>query len=267
MRWLVSGLGLVFAVVPAAGGVPMPASATASPVSTQPLAANEVLLELNGFGLTHSDADRALLALQVTGEGPTDAQARAAHEGRMRRLVAAARSAGIAAADIEAAPAESGRPVAPDLEMLRRLERAADEASEGGRDPVSNAAEVGVSSELRIDVRDLRRLEPLQRVLEQAGAGQMPPPVYSLSDDRSARRAARNQAMATVRADAEAYAASLGMRVVRIVRVTERVGMDFMSLMLSETAQLQNMFERRDRRSRRVATYAMVGVDFALAPQ
>ena len=37
------------------------------------------------------------------------------------------------------------------------------------------------------------------------------------------------------RADAEAYAAALGLRVVRVVRVTERVGMDFFSMMMNES--------------------------------
>jgi hypothetical protein len=183
--------------------------------------------------------------------------------------VAAARSAGIPAADIEStAPNVHSTSIAgAELDMLRRLGPAANGSAADEAASAAEPAMAGATGTLRIELRDLSRLERLQRALEQVGGGQIPAPSYSLSDDRAARRTARNQALATVRADAEAYAASLGMRVVRIVRVTERGGADFMSLMLGEAPHLQNLFERRERRDRRVATYAIVGVDFALAPQ
>jgi uncharacterized protein YggE len=73
--------------------------------------------------------------------------------------------------------------------------------------------------------------------------------------------------MATARADAEAYAASLGLRVVRVVRVTERMGLDLISLLVSNSSLLTSMFQPTRALGPEIPTFVTVGVDFALGAQ
>jgi uncharacterized protein YggE len=98
-------------------------------------------------------------------------------------------------------------------------------------------------------------------------------PTYSLSDDRPARRAARAEALEQANADAEAYAAGLGLRVARVVRVTERIGLESLSL-LSDASERVRLAMRSpvaagasEGREPEIRTSVVVGVDFALAPQ
>jgi uncharacterized protein len=117
-------------------------------------------------------------------------------------------------------------------------------------------------------VRDVGRVARIERALRDTGATQVTGPTYELVDDSAARRSARAQAIAAARADAEAYAESLGMRVLRVVRVTERVGLDFMSLFVGQPNLTRRIQEgMTGRTSPEIATQVIVGVDFALAPQ
>ena len=55
-----------------------------------------------------------------------------------------------------------------------------------------------------------------------AGANNVYGPTFSLDDDRSALAAARQDAVTRARAEAEAYAAAFGKRILRVVRISER---------------------------------------------
>ena len=95
----------------------------------------------------------------------------------------------------------------------------------------------------------------------------VPDPVYALSDAGPARREARARALATLRADAEAYATAVNMRVVRIVRITERTGMDLMGLALGDSDLMRRAVGGRITSDPNVETLVILGADFALAPR
>jgi uncharacterized protein YggE len=275
MRLVIAGLALVMAV-PALAGVPgLSMVAAQSPVSTQPLAPGEVLLEVNALGTVTTRADSATLHVPIDASGATEVEARRAAEGNADRIVAAAASAHVAASDINRRPVTVGQGAAMAMAMqeMRRATEAAQQSASGHRpavlipSPSTASAAASAHAEVEIKVRGLDRLPELQRALEAAGVNDMPDPTYALTDDRASRADARAQAIAQARANADAYAAALGMRVLRIVRVTERVGMDLIGTMFSEGARMRQMMSGMEGRNQDISTTVALGMDFALAPR
>ena len=76
------------------------APALAQPVVPAPLAAREVLLEIDAIGAVRTRADRTVLIVQLQAAGANAAAARADLAAREERLVAAAVAAGVARTDI-----------------------------------------------------------------------------------------------------------------------------------------------------------------------
>lgn len=271
-RIIAAAAGL--AALPAVAGVPMPQGAAASPVSTQPLAANEVLLELSATGEAVSRADLATLTFSFMSRGATEEEARRAHDERIARLRSAGQAAG--------AVVEVDEPVSlgptPDFSMMMTT---VDESTDMGPDPgepAEQAAEAAVDEPATTEavqgrvtyrVRDLARVEALNQALLNEGSedGIVPEIAYTVGDDAPARRAARADAIAAARADAEAYAAAMGMSVARIVRVSERSGMDLMSMMFSNPALAQQFEQMGQMPGPDIPVRVVVGVDFALAPR
>jgi hypothetical protein len=108
MRLVIVGLALGLAV-PAVAGVPgLSMVAAQSPVSTQPLAPGEVLLEVDALGTVTTRADTATLLVRVEASAATETEARRATESAADRIVAAASSAGVAASDISRHPITRG---------------------------------------------------------------------------------------------------------------------------------------------------------------
>jgi uncharacterized protein YggE len=252
-----------------------------SPVSVQPLGANEVLLELAASGTEYARADTATLKVSVTGRGLNDGAARVERDAIIQRIRNAARAAGVTATDVEveeagtytdldmfeveeppppeeeAAPAQPSAPASTNpLPPLMRVQ-----LEPPRRQPASR-------STVTVTLRDVGRLDSLRTALKAAGGELNGQPDLRLSDDTNARRAAQAKALARARADADAYAAALNMRVVRIARVTERAGLDFMSMMMGDISggpsRMRNMF---DARGQMVPSVVLVGVDFVLAPR
>jgi len=243
MRLVIAGLALVLGA----------AGAFAQPVSTAPLGPREILLETSAEGVVRTPADRVSLMVTLRATAATTAAARAGLARSEARVVAAARSAGVAPDDIgEFHPQGPFGQVGN--EAIARV-------SAGQVDGEKLAFKI-----LEIRVRDRAQIEPLRTALEAAGAADVGDPVYSLTDDGAARQAARDQGLARVRADAEAYARSLNMHVGRIVRLSDRPSAETAS-----TDMMQSMFQRMMGRSGSsdpmVETSVRIAVDFALDPQ
>jgi hypothetical protein len=235
------------------------------PAAPRPLAANEILLELGAMGSDSSPADLAEVSVAIKGRGKNEEAARAAHDAVLNRVKEAARAAGVAGADVE----EGDPHVAPDMdasmtdlmEPMRPLRPG--QSAQATEEPFS------ATSTVKLRVRNVGRLEALEEAVEKAGAETVGSPQYSAENTGAARQGARRKAIAQVRTDAETYAAALNMRVVRILRVTERTGTDMMSMMFSEMAggesAMSRMFEGGT--DGRVPSVVFVGVDFVLAPR
>jgi uncharacterized protein YggE len=239
----------------------VPASAD-GPVSLPPLAPGETLLEVNAVGIVSSPATSASIVVTLRGEGVSEAEARDTLAAQLARATAAARAAGATAADIRVTPGESGSVPVMDMDMNATMDT---EMNMAGISTESYFAE----SRVEIRLSDATRAQGLQRNLESIGAATVAAPVYDLENDSAARRAARAAAIANARADAESYALALNMRIGRILRVTERTGLDFMGMALSESNTAMRTIRRMEGagRSAQVDTYVVVGVDFAMAPR
>ena len=122
------------------------------------------------------------------------------------------------------------------------------------------------STTLELYLNDAGQFARVQGAIEAAGAESVLGPFYALSDETGARRAARADGLAHARADAEAYAASLRMRVSRMVRVSERVAADWSSFQAMQD-WIQRVAGLRGSANPDIETQVRVSVDFALAPQ
>jgi uncharacterized protein YggE len=265
MRLAVLGLSLALA-----GAAPFGTLAAQGPAATPPLAAGEMLLEVNALGNVTARADRATMTVVITADGATEAEARRDAEAKVRRLTAALRAAGVAEADIRTRPVsttvnlELVTTVDTSMDMADAPANAAAAVVEDSQPPQPSAS---ASASMEIVVRDLGRIEAVQAAFATEGMPPFAPTTYALNDASVPRRLARAQALRTARADAEAYAAALNMRVVRIVRVTERIGLDGLGLFISEADSLARLFGPMGARGPEIPTMVAVGVDFALAPR
>lgn len=260
MRLVILSLALALTA-----SVPL-AAETQAPVTTQPLAAGEVLLEVNAFGMVGSRADRATMTFSVTGSGETEAQARAATQTAVREVRSALRRLGIADADISIGQVNAS------AGMTMTTETAVTNAADALENDMMMDTNMVMSSasgqaQAEIVVRNVDRVPAVQQALMERGIyGAVP--VYVLTNDAGPRRQARTQALEKARADAEAYAAPLNMRIVRVVRVTERLGLDMLGLFASEMQRVGQMFTpAMMQQGPEVQTMVVVGVDYALAPR
>jgi uncharacterized protein len=258
-RFALLAAGLLAAPALAAAGVPgmVGTDGAPSPVRTQPLAPGEMLLEAGGLGVVTSRADLATILVLVSGSGDTPAAARRANAAEVRRVVAAARRAGAPADGIDIRDGETPNAFVTMLDP-------------GQTRDGSTAAHRTVST-ITIRLRDIARVDAVRAALEAVPAANVALPVYALTDRTAARREARAQALAAARADAEAHAQNVGMRLARMVRITERVSNDLYGLALNNAAQFARL-ERtvgpaRDQTKPQIVTLVMLGVDYALAPR
>lgn len=255
MRLIVIGLTLALAA-----SAPLAATAQA-PVSTQPLARGEVLLELNGAGSVVTRADSAVLNILASGDGATVEEASAAARREAQRIAGIIRAAAGEGAAVEIAEPQS----VPSYETAMTADMNATmvddmNAMTTEMPPPRPQANIGVL----VRFRDVSRVTPVMEALNRAGVSLPALPVYSLADPTVAQREARRRALTAARSSADAYASALGLRVVRVVRVTERLGFDFFSMMMNEQ-RMRRQFE--ENHSADVETSVTLGVDFALAPQ
>jgi len=247
----------------AASSLVAPPAAADSPVSLPQLAPGEVLLEVNAVGIARSPATSATITVNVTGRGASEADARRALDAEVRRISASARAAGASQADIEVTPTGSGEQMDDMMNVDLGGEGAASEQSD--EQPRRHYA----SSNVVIRLSNPRRAADLHQAVQGREDVTASSPDYELADERPARRTARAEAIQNARADAESYAAALGMRIVRILRVTERTGLDFVGMALSESNTAMRTFRglERSRADAQVETYVLTGVDFVLAPR
>jgi hypothetical protein len=232
----------------------------ASPVSLPQLAPGEVLLEVHGLGIVRTPATSAVISTTLYGRGTSEADAQRSLDAEIQRATAAARAAGAAPADIVLRPGPSSSDAVYDFDVVET----------GGTDGTPRSRMYMSQTTLVIRLRNAAAARDLSvRVGGSEPSGLYSGLNYELADDRAPRRDARRQAMAAARADAETYADAIGMRIVRVVRITERAGLDFASLPFTERAATSrfNAGFGRSVEDAQVETIAVVGVDYVLGPR
>lgn len=248
---------LLTAVTAAAAPVLAAAPAVSqSPVSLPTLAPTEVLVEVEAVGSSMDEADFACVTIMLIGSGATGAEATAALEAKVRQVSETARAAGVAPSDIETR-SQTLSPAVLDDPMIMEAMAQVDGQPNNGSD-----ARMAWRT-LLVTIRDPSRAATIARALEDAGADTVAPPRYQLADDSAAIRTAYADGLRRARTEADALAAASGMRVVRMIRMTDRSRVDgpFGWMVEGPLARPPSGVGTR------VATQVRLAVDYVLAPR
>jgi uncharacterized protein YggE len=206
---------LRFTLAPLVLALALPAAAQAQVAAPVPaLAPASTVLSINAEGRSFREPDLAVFSAGVTSQGKTASAALAANSADMNRVIAALKAARIADRDIQTSnlglnPIFAPREVRPD-----------------GRVENGEPRIVGYQVNNQVTVRQ-RKLAEFGRVLDtlvSAGANQINGPSFELEDSDAAMDEARSAAMAKARQRAELYAKAAGLKVKRIVSISESGG-------------------------------------------
>lgn len=174
------------------------------------LAPGEVLLKVEAEGEHRSRPDLMGITAGAVTTGRTAKEALAANATRANALLAAVRANGIEPRDVQTS----------ELSVSPQFER----GNQAGNDEDGVRRITGYLARNRIhmQLRDLGKAPEIINALFEAGANEVRGPSFGLKDPGPALKAARHAAVAEARKEAETYAEALGLRVARVLRVSER---------------------------------------------
>ena len=181
------------------------AAAIAGPAfaQTSPILPDGALLEVSAEGEVTRTPDVATIRAGVTTQADTAAAATADNAQRMARVVAALKAAGVADRDL----------MTSNVALSPRY-RYADNVP-----PVITGYQA--SNGVSIRFRDVARSGRILDALVKQGANEIAGPSFSLDKPEAALDEARTLAIVRARARADLYAKAAGLRVERIVSITE----------------------------------------------
>jgi uncharacterized protein YggE len=208
----------LLAVVTAA---PLAAQATTPAVTLGP---NSAVLSLSAEGQSRRTPDLAMFSAGVVTQADTASQALAENSRRMDSVVAALKRAGIADRDIQTSAINlSPRYSNPELEAQVR----ARQTGQPYVPPVSTTPKIvgyEARNTVQVRVRELGEMGKVIDTLVAQGANEINGPTFTLDKQQAALDEARAEAIATGRQRAELYARAAGMRVNRILSISEGGG-------------------------------------------
>ena len=216
---------LKFALAPLALALSLPGVAVAH--ADQPsIAASNTLLTLTADGRSARVPDMAVFSAGVTSQGKTAGEAMSANAADMNRVIAALKKAGIADKDVQTSSINLnplyGQPVVgPNGQVVQEPRIVGYQAN----------------NTVTVRSRDIKGFGKVLDALVSAGANQISGPAFQLSDPSSATDEARMMAIKAARTRAELYAKAAGLRVVRIVSITEGGGYSPPQPMYAKTMQ------------------------------
>ena len=161
------------------------------------------LLTVHASSTTRATPDLAIVTLGVSARGATAQAAQQAQNTRMNAVLAAAQAAGVAEADVQTV----GFSIEPQYTYARNAPPR-----------ISGYVSRNIVS---IRVRDTSRVSGLIDATVAEGANDLQGIQFTFQDEEASRDAARAEALETARARAQAYAEAAGMRVVRMLFITE----------------------------------------------
>lgn len=181
------------------------AIAAAAPVLAQTPAAipDGTTLDIGAVGRVTRTPDIATIRAGVVTQAPTAAAALSENAARMAGVVRALKAAGIADRDI----------MTSNVGLSPQYRYADNQA------PVITGYQA--NNTVAVKFRDIARSGPALDALVNAGANQIDGPSMALDKPEAALDEARVNAVATARARAELYARAAGLRVARIISITE----------------------------------------------
>jgi len=192
-------------------------------VSIAPLGPNSALLSLTAEGSSRRTPDIALFNAGVVSQAVTASEALADNSRRMDRVIAALKRAGIAERDIQTS-AISLQPRYSDPD--RDAQTLARTTGRPYVPPTEAPKIIGYEARNTVQVR-VRKLGTMGKIIDtliSEGANQVDGPSFTLDEPREALDEARREAVAVGRQRAELYAQATGMRVAKLLSVSEGGG-------------------------------------------
>ena len=186
-------------------GTPMTAAAQPAP-PPMALPADGTLLSVSAAAEVKRAPDVASVSAGVVTQAADANAAMRANAGQMQKVMAAIRAAGIAEKDIRT----SGISLNPQYRYAEN------------QPPAITGYQA--SNTVEIKVRDLARLGQVLDALVASGANQVNGPSFDIDQPDAVQDEARRAALGKAQARAEMYARSLGLRVRRIVSISEGGG-------------------------------------------
>lgn len=209
-----SAIALVLALVPAACAqgaaaytAPAGSSQMVHPNSIQP----ETTIQVSAEARIDRAPDIAFVTAGVTEERASAKEAMAAQASAMNGVFEALRDAGIADRDMQT----SGLSLQPRYDYVETAGR------DGVKRGTQKLAGYVASNQVTVRVRDLARLGDTLDRLVSSGGNTLSGVNFAIDDDKEMRNEARSKAMKDAIAKAELYAAASGLRVSRIVTISE----------------------------------------------
>lgn len=209
-----SAIALVMALAPAACAqgaaaytAPAGSSQMAHPNSIQP----ETTIQVSAEARVDRAPDIAFVTAGVTEERATASEAMAAQSAAMNGVFEALRAAGIADRDMQT----SGLSLQPRYDYVETEDRTGVKRGE------QKLAGYVAANQVTVRVRDLARLGETLDSLVSSGGNTLSGVNFAIDDDKEVRNEARAKAMKDAIAKAELYATAAGLRVSRIVTISE----------------------------------------------
>jgi uncharacterized protein len=191
----------------ALGLAAVPPNASAQvPVSAAPVMIDGALLTVTADGETKLAPDLATINIGVVTQGASAEAALSANTTKMNAVVAAIKRAGVADRDIQT----SNLSVNPQYTYGENVP------------PKLNGYEA--NNQVTVKVRNLKNVGKVVDSVVGVGGNQVNGISFGLDDDSKAMDAARTAAVKSARARAELYAAAAGLKVDRIIAISEGGG-------------------------------------------
>lgn len=197
------------------------AAAQPAPSPTLAITPGETLLNVTAEGRSRRQPDLALFSAGVVTQAKTAGEALAANARRMDAVITALKRAGVSERDIQTAT----------LTLQPQYHHPQPEPYPR-REPATVPAEpqapriIGYEARNSVQVR-VRRLSDMGGVIDTlvaAGANQVEGPSFTVEEQEPALDEARTAAMQRARQRAELYARAAGLRVGRIISISEQGG-------------------------------------------
>jgi uncharacterized protein len=195
---------LLAALLLGAASLPTAAYAQQSPSITQTIAGSR--LDISATGEVTRVPDIAIISAGVVSRSATATGALQDAADRMQRVLTALKRAGVEDRDVQT----SNISLNPEYRYVENQP--------------PQLTGYTASNQLTIRFRDIRNSGKILDALVSQGANQINGPSLTIDKPEAALDEARARAIAAARARAELYARSLGMRIVRVVSVSESGG-------------------------------------------
>jgi uncharacterized protein len=183
------------------------------------------VLTVTAQGTSDAAPDVAIFSAGVQTQAKTAAEALAENSRKMERVIAALKAAGIAARDIQTNNL-SVNPVYvdPEHDAMMAVRAGQPYVPPPNNERLRRIVGYEVSNNVMVRQRDLKNFGRVIDTLVEAGATQVNGPNFQLEEQEPSLDKARIEAMRAARQRGELYARAAGLRIVRILSITEGGG-------------------------------------------